>query len=137
MTRVELPFPVPLHALWIKSKGGGGIPTARYQAYGREAWAMIAQQRPQKAKGPVSVFIRLCAPDKRNRDGDNLFKCVLDTLKNNGLIEDDGNRFVKRAGFFWAEDGPPCVVLIQPIEASEALLNGSFLGRRLETVHEG
>lgn len=120
MTRVELPFPVPLHALWLKHKGGGGIPSERYQAYGREAWAMIQQQKPARVNGPVSVFIRLHAPDRRQRDGDNLFKCVFDTLKRNGIIEDDCNRFVKRGGFFWADDGPPCVVLIQPAEEAAA-----------------
>lgn len=120
MTRVELPFPVPLHALFIKHKGGGGIPTLRYKTYGREAWAAIAQQRPTKARGQVSVYVRLVAPDKRARDADNLGKCLLDTLKTNGLIEDDSNRFVRRLTYEWADDGPPCVVCIQQIEQEAA-----------------
>lgn len=118
MTRVELPFPVPLHALFLKHRGGGGVPTSRYQAYGKEAWAAIAQQRPRGVKGAVSVFVRLHAPDKRRRDADNTGKCVLDTLKRNGLIEDDSNRFVKRLTFEWANDGPPCVVVVQPLEVA-------------------
>jgi len=117
--RYELPFPVPLHALWLKHKGGGGVPSPRYQSYGREAWAMIAQQRAGKARGPVSVYIRLVAPDKRARDGDNLLKCLFDTLKNNAVIEDDSNRIVRRHELVWASDGPPCIVLIQ--EASEEM----------------
>lgn len=120
MIRIELPFPVPLHALWLKHKGGGGIPTPRYSAYGREAWAMIAQQRAGKAKGPVSVHIRVVAPDRRVRDGDNLLKCVFDTLKTNSVIEDDSNRIVKRHELVWADDGPPCVVLVQPFEGGMA-----------------
>jgi len=120
MTRVELPFPVPLHALWLRHKGGGGIPSPRYKAYGREAWATIAQQRPQKLKGEVSVFVRLVAPDRRERDADNLGKCVLDTLKTNGLIENDSNRYVRRLTFEWANDGPPCVVIIQQAEGAMA-----------------
>lgn len=114
--RLELPFPVPLHALWLKHKGGGGIPTPRYQAYGREAWAMIAQQKPGKIKGPVSVAIRLVAPDKRKRDGDNLLKCLFDTLKRNGIIEDDNNRVVTRHSLEWALTGPACVILVQARE---------------------
>ena len=120
MTRIELPFPVPLHALWIKHRGGGGVPSVRYKAYGREAWAEIARQRPQKHKGAVSVFVRLVAPDRRARDCDNLGKCLLDTLKTNGIIEDDSNRFVKRLTYEWASDGPPCVVLVQPCEEQVA-----------------
>lgn len=120
MIRVELPYPVPLHALWLKHRGGGGIPTDRYKLYGRAAWAMIAQQRPAKTKGPVSVHIRLKAPDKRARDGDNLLKCLFDTLKTNGLIEDDSNRVVRRHELVWADDGPACVVLIMPFSESLA-----------------
>jgi crossover junction endodeoxyribonuclease RusA len=120
MTRVELPYPIPLHALWLKHRGGGGIPTPRYKAYGKEAWARIAQQKPRKLKGRVSVFIRLVAPDKRGRDGDNLLKCLFDTLKTNGLIEDDSNRIVVRHSLEWAADGPPCVVLIQTAEVEMA-----------------
>lgn len=116
MTKVELPFPVPLHALWVKHRGGGGVPSKRYQEFGREAWAMIAQQRPQKVKGAVSANILLVAPDKRRRDGDNLLKCVFDTLKNNGLIEDDSNQIVKRFTVDWSLSGPPCTILIHPYE---------------------
>lgn len=118
--RIELPFPVPLHALFVKHKGGGGIPSSRYKSYGREAWAAIAQQKPGKLKGEVSVFARLVAPDKRARDADNLGKCLLDTLKTNGIIEDDSNRYVKRLTYEWAADGPPCVVLIQKYEGGAA-----------------
>ncbi|GAA4108697.1 RusA family crossover junction endodeoxyribonuclease [Aminobacter aganoensis] len=116
MTRVELPFPVPLHDCFTNVKGRGRVPTPRYKAYGREAWAVIAQQRPNKLKGQVSVYVRLVAPDKRARDADNLGKCILDTLKANGLIEDDSNHFVRKLSFEWAEDGPGCVVLIQQTE---------------------
>lgn len=116
MTRIELPFPVPLHALWRVHKGGGGVPSDRYKSYGREAWAMIAQQKPQKIKGPVSISICLVAPDKRKRDGDNLLKCIFDTLKNNGVIEDDNRFIVQRFSVTWWHDGPPCVVLVQQAE---------------------
>lgn len=116
MTRIELPFPVPLHALWKVHKGGGGKPTPRYAAYGKEAWAMIAQQRPKKLKGPVTVDIFVVAPDARARDGDNLLKCLFDTLKNNGVIEDDSLKIVRRHSLEWMDSGPPCVVVVRPFE---------------------
>lgn len=120
MTRFELPFPVPLHALFIKRWGGSGAPTERYKNYGIAAWEAINKQKPQKVKGKVSVYFRLVAPTRAARDADNLGKCLLDTLKTNGIIEDDSNRYVRRLTLEWAEDGPPCVVVVQPIEEMAA-----------------
>lgn len=111
MTRLELPFPVLLR--FTNVKGTGRVPTSSCMAYGREAGALIARQRPRKLKGQVSVYIRLVAPDRRARAADNLGKCILDTLKANGLIEDDSNRFVRKLSLEWADEGPGCVVLIQ------------------------
>ena len=113
LARYELPFPVPLHALWLKHRGGGGIPTPRYQAYGKEAGWMIRQQRAGRIEGPASVMIRLVAPDKRKRDGDNLLKCLFDTLKTNQIIEDDNKDIVRRFTVEWADTGAPCTVLVQ------------------------
>lgn len=126
MTRLELPFPVPLHDLWISHKGGGGTPTARYKSYGKEAGWMILTQRPKKLKGPVTVQIFVVAPDNRTRDGDNLLKCLFDTLKTNGIIEDDNRKIVRKHSLEWVEDGPPCVVIVKPY-APALQLEGSTL----------
>jgi Holliday junction resolvase RusA-like endonuclease len=120
MIRVELPFPVPIADCFTNAGKCGRVKTKRYEAYGLEAWASITKQKPGKAKGAVSVYIRVVAPDKRVRDGDNLLKCVFDTLKDNGIIADDSNRVVRRHTLEWAEDGPPCVVLIQAEERAVA-----------------
>lgn len=115
MTRVELPFPLPLSACFVNVKGRGRVATKQYRAWQKEALWTIAAQRPKPMKGEVSVYVRLVAPDKRPRDAGNMDKAVGDILVKAGLIEDDSNRYVKRLGFEWAEDGPPCVVLIQSI----------------------
>ena len=70
--------------------------------------------------GAPNARAGLKAPDKRARDGDNLLKCLFDTLKTNGLIEDDSNRVVRRHELVWADDGPACVVLIMPFSESLA-----------------
>lgn len=114
----ELPFPVPLHACFIKSKGGSGIPSKRYKQYGWNAQAKILEAGSPRVSGPVSVMFYLNAPDKRPRDGDNLFKCLMDTLVNNGVIEDDSNKYVKKEGLEWVDAGPPCTVVIERYQST-------------------
>ena len=109
----ELPFPVPLAACFIKSKGGSGIPSERYKAYEREAWGMMLQAGSPRVSGPVSVHFTLCAPDRRKSDGDNLLKCLFDTLTHNGVIEDDNNAFVRHFSLEWIEQGQPCQVVVE------------------------
>lgn len=110
-----LPFPVPLAACFIKSKGGSGIPSKRYKAFSadaREAW--LAQGRP-KVSGPVGVEIYLTAPDNRARDADNLGKCIFDNLTALGVIEDDSNRFVRWHVMQWVEAQTPCRVVVHSL----------------------
>jgi crossover junction endodeoxyribonuclease RusA len=116
MIRVELPFPVPLSACFTNAPGKGRVPTPRYKAWQEEAFWTVKQQRPGKATGEVSVYVRLVAPDKRHRDAGNVDKAVCDILVKTGVIVDDSNRYVKRLTYEWAESGPACVVLVQPIE---------------------
>lgn len=109
-----LPFPVPLHACFVKSKGGSGIPSKRYKAYAAEATAMLYQQGRPRMSGPVDIKFSLTAPDRRKRDGDNLFKCLMDTLVNNGVIEDDNNAVARSIALSWRGEGVPCLCTIRP-----------------------
>lgn len=117
--RVELPWPVPLHDCFTNAPGKGRVPTKRYAAYRKEAGQMLMAQRARPVRGPVSIHIQLVAPDRRVRDGDNTLKCIFDTLKHFGIIEDDSNRVIRRHELVWANDGPPCVVIVQ--EAVEVM----------------
>lgn len=114
---LNMPFPVPLASCFIKSKGGGGIPTKRYKAYRANAAQMITAQGSPKVAGPVVVEIELTAPDRRKRDADNLMKCVFDNLVKAGVIEDDNNRVVRAFSVRWVETGRPCYVTIRKVEA--------------------
>lgn len=129
MVRIELPFPVPLSACFkdvsFKSRKTGKMvrtraPTSRYEEWQRAAHDTILQQKPRPIRGMVSIFVRLVAPDKRQRDAGNCDKAICDILVKAGLIEDDNNRFVKRLTYQWADDGPPCIVLVQPFQAEMA-----------------
>lgn len=119
MVRVDLPFPIPLHACFRNVAGRGRVRTERYLKYSANASKELLVQRPGKCVGPVSISVSLVAPDARARDGDNLLKCIFDTLVHNGIIEDDSNRVIVRHSLTWAPYGPPCTVIIQ--EAVEAM----------------
>lgn len=115
MTRISLPFPVPLSACFINEKVRGRIPTKRYLAWQDEALWMIRAQKIRPVKGLVSVYILLVAPDKRHRDAGNCDKAVGDILVKAGIIEDDSNRYVRRLTYEWADEGDPCTVLVQSL----------------------
>jgi crossover junction endodeoxyribonuclease RusA len=85
-----------------------------------EALWMIKSQKGKRVPGQVSVFVRLVAPDKRHRDAGNCDKAVCDILTKAGIIDDDSNRYVRRVTYQWCEEGPPCVVLVQPYEGELA-----------------
>lgn len=94
----------------------GRVPSARDRRAGLEA--ALSGQRPRRLKGPV--YVRLAASGARAEagcgDAADFGRCILDTLTAHGLI--DG--LVRRLTVEWvadgkrAEDGPRCVVLIQP-----------------------
>ena len=112
---LSVPFPVPLHACFVKSKGGTGIPSARYKAYRRDFAAAVTAQGAPKARGPVTVEVVLCAPDARVRDYGNLDKALFDNLVHCGVIEDDSNRVVLAGTWAWMPDRPPCTVTVREV----------------------
>lgn len=129
MIKLSLPFPVPLSACFkdvvITSKKTGQTfrtraPTTRYKNWQTEALWLIKSQRQGSISGLVSIYVRLVAPDKRRRDAGNMDKALGDILVKAGIIEDDSNRFVRRLTYEWVESGPPCTILIQPLEAEMA-----------------
>jgi crossover junction endodeoxyribonuclease RusA len=130
LIRLQLPFPVPLSACFkdvvVKSKTTGQTfrtraPTGRYKDWQKSAHRMIEQQVTRDGEavvmpGQVQVFVRLKAPDKRERDAGNTDKAICDILVKARIITNDSNRYVKRLTFAWVDDGVPCEVFIKPME---------------------
>jgi hypothetical protein len=98
------------------ARGRGRVPLACDRRADLEA--ALSSQRPRRLKGPV--YVRLAASGARAEagcgDAADFGRCILDTLTAHGLI--DG--LVRRPTVEWgadgkrAEDGPRCVVLVQP-----------------------
>lgn len=74
---------------------------------------MLNRQSVGSFDGPVRVFIRLVAPDRRKRDSDNYVKSVLDLLAAHFVIEGDDSSIVRSHYVEWSEEGPACTVVIQ------------------------
>lgn len=111
---VALPYPPSQNGLFRKHNGSRL--SEKYRLWRDEAGWMVASQRPGKIAGPVSISVKLCAPDKRRRDLDNVgFKAVIDLLVSHQIIEADDSRIVRKIQAEWALKGDPCRVEILPI----------------------
>ena len=112
--RIELPFPIPLASCFI-NVGRTRTKSKRYRVYEKLAAAELMARGVKQMKPPYHIDITFCAPDRRKRDADNLFKCLFDTLVKNGVIEDDNNQCIHSASWRWVDEGEPCVVQITSI----------------------
>lgn len=110
--RIDLPFPPSVHGLYRGGRWRGDI-SPTYKAWRDHAGLMLNRQSAPSIDGPVRVFIRLVAPDRRERDSDNYAKAILDLLTAHGVIEGDHSRIVASHYVEWADDGQPCTVVIQ------------------------
>ena len=113
-------LPPPISACFTNVKGRGRVPTKRYKDWTALALKAISDQRVAPMPGEVSITVGLVAPDKRERDGDNLLKALFDTLKKAGVIQGDSNRYLCKHTAEWLSSGPPVTMLIQTYEGSAA-----------------
>jgi crossover junction endodeoxyribonuclease RusA len=98
---LTLPWPPTVNSYWSHGIIGGKHKKARAslflsdhgKAYRTHAhYAIKAQQIPMNAlHGRLAVSAIAYPPDNRTRDVDNLWKGMLDALKNAGVIVDDGH----------------------------------------------
>lgn len=109
---IGLPFPPSVHGLYRGGRWRGDI-SPEYKAWRDHAGLMLNRQAVQAFDGPVRVFARLVAPDKRKRDSDNYAKAILDLLTAHGVIAGDDKDVVRSHYVEWADEGPACTVIVQ------------------------
>jgi crossover junction endodeoxyribonuclease RusA len=98
---VTLPWPPTVNSYWAHGIIGGKTKKARASLFlsdrGKEyrllaLEAIQVQRVPRGAlHGRLAVSAIAYPPDARTRDVDNLWKGMLDALKNTGVIVDDGH----------------------------------------------
>lgn len=96
---VQLPKPLSVNNLYINNpKTRGRFPSPEYRAWKKEAGLMLMAQRPRCAVGPVEIGIVV---EESRGDIDNRIKCVIDALVENGIIDGDTNKTVRKVTAEW------------------------------------
>lgn len=112
---ISLPFPISVNSMYMVA-GRSSRLTKRAREWKEAAAWELKLQRPKKFKGPVEIHAVVSPPDKKKRDLDNLWKCILDLLKDHDVIVDDSFEYVRVLSICWEKDALPCVVTIKESE---------------------
>lgn len=87
---IELELPVAVSENhYRRFTGRFPIISAAGRKYHEQVKFRFQRSGQSKIEGPVSLYIDFYPPDRRKRDIDNQFKCLLDSLVSAGCIEDD------------------------------------------------
>ena len=85
---LDLPFPPTVNTYW-RRVGSKTLISQKGRAYAEQvAWITRHSARFPAGKR-AAVVVEAYMPDKRNRDLDNLFKALLDSLVKAGVLVDD------------------------------------------------
>lgn len=110
---INLPFPPSANGLFMNIHRKGRVKTPAYREWLEEAGWMMKSQPVKPFDCPVEIQAIVCAPDKRRRDLDNLWKPILDLLTAHKVIADDSFDCVRALYISWVEDGKPCTVTVR------------------------
>lgn len=85
---LDLPFPPTVNTYW-RRVGSKTLISKKGRAYAEQvAWITRHSARFPAGKR-AAIMVEAYMPDKRNRDLDNLFKALLDSLVKAGVLVDD------------------------------------------------
>lgn len=97
---VELPKPPSVNqAFGTNWQTKRRFDTKPYEMWKREAAQMLMAQRARCAIGPVEITITI--EETKNADIDNRIKPVLDCLVENGIIDGDTSKTVRKVTAQW------------------------------------
>ena len=86
--QIDLPWPPSVNNYWRVARGRIYI-SAKGTAYRETVAYLTANLRGYKAETRLAMSIVANPPDRRKRDLDNLFKCVLDALEKANIYAND------------------------------------------------
>ena len=95
---LDLPRPMSVNNLFFNVPGRGRVPTKEYTAWRKLAAQEIMLQRPRCLVGPVEITITVL---EGRADIDGQAKCCLDSLVENGIIDDDDHKTVRKLTLQW------------------------------------
>lgn len=104
MITFRLPYPPSVNHYWRKKQGQQkNYISAEGKQYRQEVWLVSKKERLPSMTGRLSISIVIYPPDQRERDGSNLWKCLLDSLVECRVLPGDSNRYLRRESLEWAE----------------------------------
>lgn len=109
---VELPRPPSINNAFA-TFNNRRIPSREYKAWKLEAAQMLMAQRARCAIGPVEITITVDESPRYPSDIDNRIKPVLDCLVDNGIIDGDTGKTVRKVTALWGSV-PGALVEIRP-----------------------
>lgn len=112
---VELPFPPGVNNLFFNTKHGGRAITEAYAAWRKLAAQELQVQRARCAIGPVEITFTFQEQSKR-KDLDGLLKAPLDCLVENGIIDGDCSKTVRKITAAWG--AAPLGVIVEIVSAA-------------------
>ena len=128
MLALELPKPISTNSLF-KNKARGRARTERYNTWLWHAKAALQKQKPiAKPNGPVRILFAVGEKGlRKDMDGDNCLKCLLDALVENGVLTDDNRQIVRGVGMEWIEGKEGVTAYISAADAAtEVELRGAI-----------
>ncbi|HDL5698505.1 TPA: RusA family crossover junction endodeoxyribonuclease [Mannheimia haemolytica] len=97
MVELVLPYPPSVNDYWRWVSKTRRVVCKRGKDY---QWAtFIASREKPSFIGQVEIECDVYFPDNRDRDLDNLGKCILDSLVYSKVIVDDSRHYVKKLTF--------------------------------------
>jgi len=85
-----MPYPPSGNHMWKHTRTGGHYLTAQAKEFYSQIKFMVCNQGLDvKTDRPLHVVCRICPPDRRRRDMDNVWKVVSDSLTKAGVWIDD------------------------------------------------
>lgn len=100
MITLTLPWP-PSTNHYYRHVGWRTLISVEGRQYRKRVESLLLLSRARRMTGSLAVEIDAHPPDRRPRDLDNLFKCVLDSLQHGGLYANDAqieDLHIKRRG---------------------------------------
>ncbi len=115
---IDLPKPISTNRLF-KNKAKGRACTEAYNTWKLHAKAAIQSQKPfTKPSGPVRLLFAVGEVGlRKDMDGDNCLKCLIDALVDAQIIPDDKREHVRGVGMEWVPGKAGATAYIAPAEA--------------------
>lgn len=89
---ITLPFPPSVNHYWRHTRDGNHYISAKGKRFRDQAF--LACLSELAFEGIVSVEVQVYLPDRRDRDLDNLWKVIMDSLTHAKILKDDSWKYV-------------------------------------------